>query len=202
MIGNDDIVMTCILKTPNMLKQIQKAVEEKTPTKLIIESFQKWDGPIFTPEWTSLELDVEVLKKILFDNYKNTTKYLNDYYYYYKFVFILGHTKCYKRVQTRRHVCRYHWHSIHFYNGTKQDGIILRIHKQQHNKKTLLTQNRQIKSKLKHVSKVISKTKSMQKKLQNFLPKDINETSWTDNVQPNIKLNINTNWEELPAETT
>ena len=39
-------------------------------------------------------------------------------------------------------------------------------------------------------------------KLQNFLLKDINETSWTDNVQPNIKLNINTNWEELPAETT
>ena len=26
-------------------------------------------------------------------------------------------------------------------------------------------------------------------KLQNF-PKDINETSWTDNVQPNIKFNI------------
>ena len=39
-------------------------------------------------------------------------------------------------------------------------------------------------------------------KLQNFLPKDINETSWTDNIQPNIKVNINTNWEELPAETT
>ena len=63
MIGNDDIVMTCILKTPNMLKQIQKAVEEKTSTKLIIESFQKWDGLIFTSERTSLELDVEVLKK-------------------------------------------------------------------------------------------------------------------------------------------
>ena len=75
MIGNDDIVMTCILKTPNMLKQIQKAVEEKTPTKLIIESFQKRDGLIFTSERTSLELDVEVLKKKLFDNYKNTTKY-------------------------------------------------------------------------------------------------------------------------------
>ena len=38
-------------------------------------------------------------------------------------------------------------------------------------------------------------------KLQNFLLKDINETSWTDNVQPNIKLNINTNW-EIPAVTT
>ena len=62
MIGNDDIVMTCILKTPNMLKQIQKAVEDKTPTKLIIESFQKRDGLIFTSEQTSLELDVEVFK--------------------------------------------------------------------------------------------------------------------------------------------
>ena len=43
--------------------------------------------------------------------------------------------------------------------------------------KHYLTQNWQIKSKLKHVSKVISKTKSIPKKLQNFLPKDINETS-------------------------
>ena len=68
MIGNDDIVMTCILKTPNMLKQIQKAVEEKTPTKLIIESFQKRDGLI--SERTSLELDVEVFKK----NYLTTIK--------------------------------------------------------------------------------------------------------------------------------
>ena len=39
-------------------------------------------------------------------------------------------------------------------------------------------------------------------KLQNFQPKDINETSWLDNIQPNIKVNSNTNWEELPAETT
>ena len=50
--------------------------------------------------------------------------------------------------------------------------------------------------------KVILKTKLIQKKLQNFLPKDINKSSWTDNVHPNIKLNINTNWEELPSETT
>ena len=39
-------------------------------------------------------------------------------------------------------------------------------------------------------------------KLQNFLPKDINEPSWIDNIQPNIKVNNNTNWEELPSETT
>ena len=39
-------------------------------------------------------------------------------------------------------------------------------------------------------------------KLQNFLLKDINETSWLDHIQPNIKVNSNNNWEELPAETT
>ena len=45
-----------------MLKQIQKSVEDKTPTKLIIESFQKRDGLIFTSEQTSLELGVELFK--------------------------------------------------------------------------------------------------------------------------------------------
>ena len=87
MIGSDDIVMTCILKTPNMLKQIQKAVEEKTPTKLIIESFQKWDGLIFTPEWTSLKLDVEVLKKNYLTTRKKTTKYLNDFFFLNLFLY-------------------------------------------------------------------------------------------------------------------
>ena len=70
-----------------MLKQIQKAVEDKTPTKLIIESFLKRDGVIFTSERTSLKLDVEVLKKKLFDNYKNPRKYLNDYYYINLFLY-------------------------------------------------------------------------------------------------------------------
>ena len=50
--------------------------------------------------------------------------------------------------------------------------------------------------------KQYSKPNQSKNKLQNFLPKDINETSWTDNVQLNIKLNINTNWEEVHAETT
>ena len=79
LIGNDDVIMTCILKTPNMLKQIQKAVEDKTPTKLIIESFQKRDGLIFTSERTSLELDVEVLKNIyltIIKKYNETFKLL------------------------------------------------------------------------------------------------------------------------------
>ena len=49
-----------------------------------------------------------------------------------------------------------------------------------------------------------SKPNWSKNKLQNFLAKDINKTSWIDNIQPistNIQLNINTNWEELPAET-
>ena len=62
-----------------MLKQIQKAVEDKTPTKLIIEIFQKRDGLIFTSERTSLELDVEVLKNIyltIIKKYNETFKLL------------------------------------------------------------------------------------------------------------------------------
>ena len=50
--------------------------------------------------------------------------------------------------------------------------------------------------------KQYSKPNWSKNKLQNFLPKDINETSWIDNIQPNIKLNSNTNWEELHAKTT
>ena len=56
-----------------------------------------------------------------------------------------------------------------------------------------MTQNRQIKSKAKHISKAISKTKLIQKQITKSL---------TDNVQTNIKLNIKTNSEEFPAETT
>ena len=63
----------------------------------------------------------------------------------------------------------------------------------QHIKKTLLAQNRQIKSKTKHILKAISKTKLIQTQITKSL---------TDNVQPNIKLNIKTNSEEFPAETT
>ena len=38
-------------------------------------------------------------------------------------------------------------------------------------------------------------------KLQNFLLKDINETSLTDNVQQNINVNSNTNWEFCAVTT-
>ena len=78
--------MTCILKTPNMLKQIQKAVEEKTPTKLIIESFQKRGGLIFTSERTSLELDVEVLKKNYLTTIKIQQNVRDDMYITYAFL--------------------------------------------------------------------------------------------------------------------
>ena len=52
-----------------------------------------------------------------------------------------------------------------------------------------------------NIWKAISKTKLIQKQIIKFPTKDINETSWTDYVQPNIKLNIKTNW-EIPAVTT
>ena len=54
--------------------------------------------------------------------------------------------------------------------------------------------------KQKMYEKQSSKTKLIQKQITKFPTKRYQWTSWTDNVQPNIKLNINTNWEELPAE--
>ena len=39
-------------------------------------------------------------------------------------------------------------------------------------------------------------------KLQNFLPRHINQTSLTDNIQPNSKVNINSNYEAISTETT
>ena len=47
-----------------------ESCRRENTNKLIIESFQKWNGLIFTSEWTSLELDIEVLKK----NYLTTIK--------------------------------------------------------------------------------------------------------------------------------
>ena len=52
--------MMCVLKTPEMIKQVQKVVEQNKFTKIIIESFQKRDGIIFTSERSSVELDDEV----------------------------------------------------------------------------------------------------------------------------------------------
>ena len=52
--------MMCVLKTLEMIKQVQKVVEQNKFTKIIIENFQKRDGIIFTSECSSVELDDEV----------------------------------------------------------------------------------------------------------------------------------------------
>ena len=60
LIGHGDVVMNCIMKVSSMVKQIQQAVYTKTPTKIIIENFQKRNGQVFTSETTSIELDNDV----------------------------------------------------------------------------------------------------------------------------------------------
>ena len=41
LIGDKDIVMTCIVKVPAMIQQIQQVVKSSIPTKITIENFQK-----------------------------------------------------------------------------------------------------------------------------------------------------------------
>ena len=66
--------MMCILKTPDMIEQVQKAVEHKKPTKIIIENFQKQEGIIFTSEHTSVELDDEVINIFNYKLHNNNRK--------------------------------------------------------------------------------------------------------------------------------
>ena len=70
----------CVLKTPEMIKQVQKAVEQNKFTKIIIESFQKRDGIIFTSERSSVELDDEVSTNLINRQYKyKITLNITDY---------------------------------------------------------------------------------------------------------------------------
>ena len=62
MIGQNDIVMLCILKQVDMIRQVQKAVDEGIPTKITIANFQKRSGTIYTSDQTTVELDNEVIK--------------------------------------------------------------------------------------------------------------------------------------------
>ena len=52
--------MNCVLKTADMIKQVQDAVNSQADTKIIIENFQKRDGVIHTSDKSSVELDIEV----------------------------------------------------------------------------------------------------------------------------------------------
>ena len=60
-----DIVMLCILKQVDMIRQVQKAVDEGIPTKITIENFQKRSGTIYTSDRTTVELDNEVIKLLV-----------------------------------------------------------------------------------------------------------------------------------------
>ena len=54
-------MMLGILKQVDMIRQVQKAVDEGIPTKITIENFQKRNGTIYTSDRTSVELDNEVI---------------------------------------------------------------------------------------------------------------------------------------------
>ena len=60
MIGCDDIVIKCIMKTSEMIKQILSAASTGTATKITIENFQKREDAIFTSHLSAIELDTEV----------------------------------------------------------------------------------------------------------------------------------------------
>ena len=52
--------LPCLIKTPEMLKQIQDVSKKNENVKITMENFRKWDGIIFTSEKTSIELDTTV----------------------------------------------------------------------------------------------------------------------------------------------
>ena len=61
LIGDGDTIVLCILKNPEMIQQIKKAVADNPMTKITIENFQKRDGVIFTSGKSSIEIDTEVI---------------------------------------------------------------------------------------------------------------------------------------------
>ena len=62
--------MLCILKQVDMIRQVQKVVDEGIPTKKTIENFQKRSGTIYTSDRTTVELDNEVIT-VLVQHLKN-----------------------------------------------------------------------------------------------------------------------------------
>ena len=78
MIGQNDIVMLCILKQVDMIRQVQKAVDEGIPTKITIENFQKRSGTIYTSDRTTVELDNEVIKLLVCHLKKLNTVIINN----------------------------------------------------------------------------------------------------------------------------
>ena len=72
----------------------------------------------------------------------------------------------------------------------------------QHNKSTLFPETSKSNQKQNMYQMSSQKPDISKYILQNVLPKHIRVTSFTDNIQTNIKVIINTNREELPVEKT
>ena len=60
LIGYDDIIVKCIMKTSEMIKQVCAAASSGIGTKITIESFQKRENAIFTSHLSEIELDTQV----------------------------------------------------------------------------------------------------------------------------------------------
>ena len=56
LIGHGQVVMCCLIRTPEMIIQIQETTTSGN-TKIIIENFKKSEGMLFTLEKSSIEID-------------------------------------------------------------------------------------------------------------------------------------------------
>ena len=56
LIGHGQVIMCCLIRTPEMITQIQGTTTSGN-TKIIIENFKKSEGMLFTLEKSSIEID-------------------------------------------------------------------------------------------------------------------------------------------------
>ena len=56
LIEHGQVVMCCLIRTPEMITQIQETTTSGN-TKIIIENFKKSEGMLFTSEKSSIEID-------------------------------------------------------------------------------------------------------------------------------------------------
>lgn len=115
-----------------MIKQVQKVVEQNKFTKIIIESFQKRDGIIFTSERSSVELDDEVWTNLINREYKykitlNITHYILNTNNILLQSLITECCTSNKIIQARRYVCWDCWHRLSTWIASKQNGFSMRI---------------------------------------------------------------------------
>ena len=72
MIGHGKVVMCCLIRTPEMITQIQETTTSGN-TKIIIENFKKSEGMVFTSEKSSIEIDNTVNIICLIFKYQSIT---------------------------------------------------------------------------------------------------------------------------------